>query len=81
MTTLSDLRSLWISAWIDDRDVLLESYAQILKLPDPQRRAAGIALLVDLPLTMGDVLAFKEEREEKEAAHGEIDQWKAQKEN
>jgi ABC-type Fe3+ transport system substrate-binding protein len=75
MRGLSDLRLIWVAAWIDSRDELRESYGRILRVADSQRRATLIAELADLPIEMGDLeeIPRKMQRE----AKGNFEEWKA----
>jgi ABC-type Fe3+ transport system substrate-binding protein len=78
MATLGDLRPIWAAAWIDDRDDLRDAYVRVLAVPDPQRRAALIGELSDLPVTRADVTGLMAQRRRVESDPGQdADMWKA----
>jgi hypothetical protein len=76
MALFTDIRPIWAAAWIDSRDDLVQTYADILAVPDEGRREKLLGELADVPLTMQDVQADNTTRKQKEAA-GNADEWKA----
>jgi iron(III) transport system substrate-binding protein len=55
----SDSRLVWTASWIDARGALKESYKKILDVPDDALRAALVAELADIPMTMDQILAMR----------------------
>ncbi len=78
MALFGDVRPLWAAAWLDGRESLKSAYATVLAVKDEPTRAALIARLADLPITMADVAAQRAQRKKIEAAGDDIEQWKVQ---
>jgi hypothetical protein len=77
-TLLTDMRMVWAAAWIDGRESLLGANAAVLRVPDPGRRAALRDRLAQVPVTMSDVAAMREERKRRERAEpATLETWKA----
>jgi hypothetical protein len=77
MALFSDTRPIWVAAWIDSRDALKDAYASILRVRDEAQRAALIDELADLPVTMADIAAIRDQRKALEKSAGELDEWRA----
>ena len=77
-TLLTDLRMVWAAAWIDGREALREAYADVLRVPDPARRAALLGELARVPIEMADVAALRDERKRREGSDATaLETWKA----
>ncbi|HZN67006.1 MAG TPA: extracellular solute-binding protein [Tepidisphaeraceae bacterium] len=78
MTLLTDVRPVWVAAWIDGREALREAYHAVLEVPDAPRRSALLRKLADLPIAMQDVEALRRGRKEREEAKDPaLEEWKA----
>ena len=78
MALFSDIRPIWAAAWIDSRDDLRSAYAKVLAVNDDARRSVLLAKLADLPITMGQVAALRDQRKQLEASGADSDVWKAE---
>jgi iron(III) transport system substrate-binding protein len=79
MGLFGDTRPIWVAAWIDSRDSLMDAYGRILKISDPTRRSALLDKLADLPITMDQVAQLHAEGKKISASPtGDIDAWHAQ---
>jgi iron(III) transport system substrate-binding protein len=78
MALFGDTRPIWAAAWIDSRDALRSSYAKILAVRDDARRSALLAELADLPISMSQVAALRDQRKQLEATGADTDVWKAE---
>jgi ABC-type Fe3+ transport system substrate-binding protein len=77
-TLLGDTRMFWAAAWVDGREALRAAQARVLGVTDPARRASLVAALADVPVTLGDVEAYRAQRKQKEAAKDPtLEEWKA----
>ena len=77
MALMRDTTTLWDAAWIDSRDALRDAYRRVLSVPSQSRRAALLAELADLPVTMQQVRQLRLERERVEKDRDIADEWKA----
>ena len=77
MALFNDTRPIWVAAWIDSRDALIDSYRRVLADPDAAHRQRLLDELADLPVSMADVQALQKRRIEHEKPGGDIDLWRA----
>ncbi|HEX4794986.1 MAG TPA: ABC transporter substrate-binding protein [Humisphaera sp.] len=77
MVLFTDTRPIWVAAWIDSRDALIDAYHQILKVTDPQKRQQLIDELADLPVEMSDVANLRAQRLDIQKQNGDLDEWRA----
>lgn len=79
MALMADLRPIWDAAWIDSREALTAADRAILLVPDPDRRAALLRQLADVPIAMRDIESERRERARLEQSHGDLDGWRARR--
>jgi iron(III) transport system substrate-binding protein len=78
MALFGDTRPIWVAAWIDSRDSLMDAYGRILKVSDLNRRSALLDKLADLPITMADVAQLHADLKKISASPtGDTDAWHA----
>jgi iron(III) transport system substrate-binding protein len=77
MALMSDTSPIWIAAWIDARDSLIDATQSILRVSDSHKRDRLFADLADIPVTMQDVEQRKVERGKIEQSHGDLNEWNA----
>jgi ABC-type Fe3+ transport system substrate-binding protein len=81
MALMSDTSPIWIAAWIDSRDALIDAYQMILSVNDPSRRGELFARLANVPVTMQDVEQRRAERLQIEQSRGDLNLWNAKQRN
>jgi len=74
----ADMRLVWAAAWVDSRDALRSAYAKVLRVKNPVQRKRLAERLADLPITLAEVEAMRNERKRLEKEGG-ADEWKAAK--
>jgi len=77
MGLFGDTRAVWVAAWIDAREELQGAYRAILRVADRERREKFLEKLADLPVELGEIDLLRRQRMAIEAAHGDIDLWRA----
>lgn len=75
MGQFTEIRMIWAAAWIDSRAALKRAYAAALSISDPTERAAAIARLADLPITLEEVEALTKTRRAQKP--DDLDSWRA----
>lgn len=77
MGLVTDTRGIWAAAWLDAGDEMKESYAKIVAVPDPARRAELLQRFADVPVRMEDLRRQSDERESLRKSGGDLDAWNA----
>ena len=76
MGLVTDTRGLWAAAWLDAGDEMKESYAKIIAVKDPVRRAELLRRFADVPVRMEDLRAQRRSGDVRKS-NGDLDAWNA----